>query len=426
MMNSTALVLAGGGSRGSYQIGVWQALNDLNVKIDIVTGTSVGALNAALIAMGDIEAATTMWKNITTSSILDVELDEDLSSREKIKEMQRKFMKNAFHGGTGASPLKTLIDDVIDETIIRNSYIKFGLVVVDKATLKPIEIFADEIDDGMLCEYLIASASLYPAMKSWIIGDKQYIDGGYYDNLPVELALRGGATRVIAVDLESIGITRRKSMKKAADLTVIKSYWKLGTLLVFEKDVINRNIRLGYLDTMKAFNVFSGIAYTFIRNAIGEHCARHRDDIRLYNSTLNLTYEMNFLTVKENIFYIKMANYLKAKYGKPVGAKYTTFLTACMEIAGEMFQVDPEKIYSYDSFCENVSLKLDEMLSNCVVPTELVDIKSASSLLDKRMRTVFLARTIQHAVREKLKIESLYLALFMPDEFLAAYFIATL
>lgn len=43
-----AIVLSGGGARGAYQIGVWKALRELNIKYDIITGTSVGALNGAL------------------------------------------------------------------------------------------------------------------------------------------------------------------------------------------------------------------------------------------------------------------------------------------------------------------------------------------------------------------------------------------
>ena len=44
-----ALVLSGGGSKGAYQIGAWKALKKLHIKFDIVTGTSVGALNGALV-----------------------------------------------------------------------------------------------------------------------------------------------------------------------------------------------------------------------------------------------------------------------------------------------------------------------------------------------------------------------------------------
>ena len=53
----TALVLAGGGSRGAYQIGVWQALREMDIPIHIVTGTSVGALNGALIAQNSFDTA---------------------------------------------------------------------------------------------------------------------------------------------------------------------------------------------------------------------------------------------------------------------------------------------------------------------------------------------------------------------------------
>lgn len=65
-MNSTpdiGLVLCGGGGRGAYQIGVWQALNELGLDryINGVSGTSAGALNAALFACGNISLAENVW-----------------------------------------------------------------------------------------------------------------------------------------------------------------------------------------------------------------------------------------------------------------------------------------------------------------------------------------------------------------------------
>ncbi|WP_242596389.1 patatin-like phospholipase family protein [Enterococcus ureasiticus] len=57
---NTALVLGGGGARGAYQIGVWQALEELGISLKIITGTSVGALNGALILQDDFEAAKNM------------------------------------------------------------------------------------------------------------------------------------------------------------------------------------------------------------------------------------------------------------------------------------------------------------------------------------------------------------------------------
>ena len=52
-----ALVLSGGGAKGSYQYGVWKALRKLNIKFDIVTGTSIGAVNGAMIVLGDYKKA---------------------------------------------------------------------------------------------------------------------------------------------------------------------------------------------------------------------------------------------------------------------------------------------------------------------------------------------------------------------------------
>ena len=49
-----AIVLSGGGSKGSYQIGAWKALRKLKINYDIVTGTSVGALNGALMVQKNI------------------------------------------------------------------------------------------------------------------------------------------------------------------------------------------------------------------------------------------------------------------------------------------------------------------------------------------------------------------------------------
>ena len=74
-----ALVLTGGGSRGAYEIGVWQALDALGVRFDGAYGTSIGALNAALFAQGDLEGAVALWSNITVKQIMAVEDDDDFA-----------------------------------------------------------------------------------------------------------------------------------------------------------------------------------------------------------------------------------------------------------------------------------------------------------------------------------------------------------
>ena len=81
----TALVLGGGGSRGAYEIGVWQALRELGIKIDMVFGTSVGSINGALIVQDDFDVAVKLWREITTNMIFDIDLPEPKKSEKSPK-----------------------------------------------------------------------------------------------------------------------------------------------------------------------------------------------------------------------------------------------------------------------------------------------------------------------------------------------------
>mgnify|MGYP003189257198 FL=1 len=69
-MNKTAIVLAGGGSRGAYQIGVWKALREMGIDYQLVTGTSVGALNGVLMVQQEYDKALAVWENISSQQVL--------------------------------------------------------------------------------------------------------------------------------------------------------------------------------------------------------------------------------------------------------------------------------------------------------------------------------------------------------------------
>lgn len=67
-----ALVLAGGGAKGSYQIGVWRALQELDWVPAIITGASVGTLNGCMFAMGKAEEAEALWRSLENHDVLEV------------------------------------------------------------------------------------------------------------------------------------------------------------------------------------------------------------------------------------------------------------------------------------------------------------------------------------------------------------------
>jgi len=74
--------------------------------------------------------------------------------------------------------------------------------------LKPLELYIEDIPKGMVVDYLMASANL-PFFKLEKINGKLYIDGGFFDNLPIKLLTAKGYKDIIAIRLYGIGRTRR-------------------------------------------------------------------------------------------------------------------------------------------------------------------------------------------------------------------------
>ncbi len=248
-----ALVLAGGGAKGSYQIGVWKALEELGWKPDIITGTSIGSLNGALLAQGSYEVARSMWLTVAEGDIITLPQDDSLPNLSA-------FVQDVIRsGGLDVSPLEKIVNSELDETRLRQGDIKFGLVTVEKKTMKACELSVDEIPEGQLADYLLASAACFPALRPRTIDGKKFIDGGYRDNMPFNLAQRMGATELVTVDINGIGFTRPN--RTGLPTIEIHCYWDLGDLLTVNRERSERNMELGYNDTYRAFHRLRGTAY---------------------------------------------------------------------------------------------------------------------------------------------------------------------
>ena len=145
-MKKTAVVLAGGGSRGAYQIGAWKAMRELGIDYQLVTGTSVGALNGALMVQQDFDRALSVWENLSFQDVVGDMLKDktDLSDRQ----LTRIFAREALgKGGADISALEHFIDSLVDETRFRSSDIDFALVTVEYPTLKPLEMEKKDIPE---------------------------------------------------------------------------------------------------------------------------------------------------------------------------------------------------------------------------------------------------------------------------------------
>lgn len=248
------LVLAGGGARGSYQVGVWRALMELDWHPQIITGTSVGSLNGAMFALDLYETARDMWLSIRSQDVMELPREEA-----GLSELHQFLHEVVRDGGMDVSPLEEIVDRVLDEEALRSGPVQLGLVTVEQKGLKPRELTLAEIPEGKVKDYLLASAACFPALRARSIDGIKYLDGGYGDNMPTALAARMGAEELVCVDLEGVGITRPN--RTGLPTVLVRSHWDLGDILHFDPEVAQRNMALGYFDTLRAFGRIRGCAY---------------------------------------------------------------------------------------------------------------------------------------------------------------------
>ena len=324
-----ALVLAGGGARGSYQVGVWRALTELGWNPQIITGTSVGSLNGAMFALDLYETARDMWTSIRSQDVM--ELPEETRNLTELHQFLRDVVRA---GGMDVTPLEEIVERVLDEDALRASPIRFGLVTVEKRGLKPRELPLEEIPKGKVKDYLLASAACFPALRAKQIDGVQFLDGGYRDNMPTALAQKMGAEELVCVDLEGVGITLPN--RTGLPTTMVRSYWELGDILHFDPDTARRNIELGYYDTLRAFGRLRGCAYAVAKT---EQTAQDAAAFRQRFDAVQKAVKAKYPVTLTADLALKLANMQDAEL-------------APLEAAAEDVGVDPTRYYTVETLAK--------------------------------------------------------------------------
>lgn len=263
--SETALVLGGGGAKGAYEVGAIAALDELGIKAGSVFGTSVGALHAAMYAQGSMDAAAALWDNIRLSDVVSEESLAIADDVENIFDHPEKLLefitRYAQKKGVDVSPLMDILHKLIDEDKIRRSGVHLGIVTTRFPSLAMVEKRLEEMETGSLIDWLMASASCFPIFPMKQVGGDRYIDGGFCDNTPVEMAVRSGARDIVAID---IGKHRSHTQyDRRPNITYIRTSQPLGGLLTLDSALSARNRILGYNDVMRAFGRMRGVSYSF-------------------------------------------------------------------------------------------------------------------------------------------------------------------
>ena len=244
------------------------------------------------------------------------------------------------------TPLEATVRRVVDEAALRAAPVRYGLVTVQKNTLRPLKLTLEEIPEGRLADYMLASAACFPAFQARTIDGEEYIDGGWSDNMPLGLAARMGAEELLAVDVDGVGVTLPNLT--GLPTTCVRSYWDLGPILRFEPATAKRNIALGYQDCYRAFGRLAGTAYALRAGEDKKLAERFvRPYARLLRSAISRSPS---LALTEGAALRPMERWCATEQARAL---------APLERAAELAGVDPVGIYTADELCDAFLQKSD-------------------------------------------------------------------
>ncbi len=356
------LVLEGGGARGSYHIGAYKAILEEGIKIDGITGTSIGSINAAMIVQGDFDACYELWERVSYSMVIDAS-DEEIESfreirfkKDELKTVVDKLKIIISDGGLDITPFRELLDVYIDEDRVRDSPMDFGLVTINLTDLMVNEVFKEDIPYGELKDYLLASAYL-PVFKHEKLSGKHYLDGAFYDNLPFKMLQNKGYDKLILVRTRSRGLIRRYD-KYDDGIIVISPSDDIGETHILDSAISKRNIELGYYDTLRAFRNLKGRWYYVLPTENEEYFynilfSLDDDKINELKKLLRISDSMpNRRALFESII---------PRLGSILGLdryfSYEDLLIGLLEKKAEILEIDRFNIYSFEELLSLVKDK---------------------------------------------------------------------
>ena len=407
-MTKLGLVLSGGGAKGAYQIGAYRALRKIGKNPEIVTGTSVGAINGLLIVQGDLYKAVKLWKNMSFSKIYDEDSFEECD-KDNLKDVYKQYIKVFIsEGGMDIKQLIKTFDKTFNSQKFFRSPINYGLVTYNYTKNKPVTKTKAAMTKETVKDYVIASASCYPAFKPYKINNELYIDGGYYDNLPINLAAELGADEVIAIDLRAVGFKRKTNY----DIPVITIFPrnKMTNFLVFDKAKSRKALRFGYNDTMKTFGKLDGDKFTFKKGNL----------VKNYNK-YGIKFENELNVIFNNIDNKILNKIIKTQIFTNIKEAKITYrnFNKLIEKAGECFDFAEDVIYNIKSYNKGL---LNELSGTSTISKQNIikDIKERNfnHIVDHRKIIKYFYEIIKNKNYDNL---TKLLPLFFDDFLIAVY-----
>ena len=287
------LVLVGGGAKGAYQAGAVKFIAELGLEPNIIAGTSIGALNGAVLSSycsfsDAAERLNQLWDDLAKANILRWNKDpHPIFDPESIKQMLHKAV-NAVELRRGIELWVTVFPS-LNIPVLSSSLLINAARVASGVNAEWLRV-RDFPDDETVYNVLLASAAIPLAFPCQKVNGRSYVDGGLKDNIPVGALAQRGSKNVIVIHLgygtawsrhdfpeQTIIEIRPEKPTNKSDTPFIGS---VSSLLDFSAERITELKKRGYED---AKNCLTPIIQTFK----GIRDLRHSHD-RLIDSTNDL------------------------------------------------------------------------------------------------------------------------------------------
>lgn len=329
------IVLEGGGARGAYQIGAWKALREAGVKIKGIAGTSVGALNGALMCMDDYENAESVWKDISYSKVMDVDdalMSQLFRGNISMSEAFEVLFQTMKDGGVDVTPLKELIRRYVDAEKIQASPIEFYVLTFCVDELKEMDVDVHRIPPEELPDLLLASAYIFPLFKNEKLQGKTFIDGGVINNVPLASLVNRGYQDIIMLRIYGPGREKRVKNLEEVRIFSVEPKISLGNIIDFDAAKSRRNLIAGYYDAMRMIYGLKGSIY---------YLDAPEDEVFYLNRLAALDTGGNLRKFLENRL-SQTARELKL----PLNWTYEQLYLAILEAAARLLRLQKYKIYT--------------------------------------------------------------------------------
>lgn len=257
------LVLGGGGSRGSYTMGVLSELIDQKMTFDIVTGISIGALVGAVYTQQKYGNLKAWIDHFTPQSVVtntmkfpNAHLDKSFSP-DQFNEFITEYQKD----GPSVAPLKKTFLEIFDWESFKNSPIDYACIAANLTKNEKAVFYKKDMTKDDVVDCICASAAYFPAFSFVELNGNIYADGGYLDTTLGDTALEMGANDLYVVALKNPG--EKVLYDKEHTKMLFRPILKLKYFLDFETDDLLTQIAQGRLEAKKFLNLAPGYIYTF-------------------------------------------------------------------------------------------------------------------------------------------------------------------